>query len=421
MSKLQIAAVATCILLNAIDGFDVLAISFASPGIASEWGIDRAALGIVLSMELLGMALGSVAFGGLADRKGRRPMILGCLVLMAVGMFLASTAGNVEVLSAYRFFTGLGIGGMLASSNAMVAEFSNLRRRSLAVTLMAGGYPIGVIVGGSIASLILAHSDWRAVFFFGSIVTLVFLPIAWLLLPESIEFLVRRHPPGALDQVNSTLQRMGHPAVAALPALEAKPRAGFVQLFSGDLARTTILLTVAYFSHIMVFYYILKWIPKLVVDMGYEPAGAGGVLVWANVGGATGSIILGLLTQSIGVRPLVVVALLAGTAMVVYFGQGQSDLRELSAVAAVMGFCTNAAVVGLYALFVQFFPTEVRAGGTGFVIGVGRGGAVLGPVIAGFLFEAGQPLSTVSIIMSIGSVVAAVAIICMRYPRARTS
>ena len=125
MSRMQVAAVATCIVLNAIDGFDVLAISFASPGIATEWGIDRAALGIVLSMELLGMALGSVLFGGLADRKGRRPTILVCLVMMALGMFLASTSGTVEVLSAYRFFTGLGIGGTLACTNAMVAEYSN--------------------------------------------------------------------------------------------------------------------------------------------------------------------------------------------------------------------------------------------------------------------------------------------------------
>src|SRR5262245_36622576 len=166
MSRLQIAAVATCIVLNAIDGFDVLAISFASPGIASEWHIDRAALGIVLSIELLGMALGSVLFGGLADRKGRRPAILVCLVIMAIGMFLASTSGSVEVLSAYRFFTGLGIGGMLACTNAMVAEYSNSKRRSLAVMLMAGGYPVGVIVGGSIAAAILASSDWHSVFFF---------------------------------------------------------------------------------------------------------------------------------------------------------------------------------------------------------------------------------------------------------------
>ena len=274
-------------------------------------------------------------------------------------------------------------------------------------------------MGGSFATVILTHSDWRSVFFFGSLATLALLPIAWILLPESIENLIQRSPPGALKRVNATLSFLGHSTISALPVAAAKQRSGIVQLFSAELARTTTLLTVAYFAHIMVFYFVLKWIPKLVVDMGYEPPNAGGVLVWANVGGASGSIVFGLLTQRFAIRPLVIVALLVGTAMVVLFGQGQTDLRELCVIAAAMGFFTNAAVVGLYALFAKSFPTEVRAGGTGFVIGIGRGGAVLGPVIAGYLFEAGQPLSTVSVIMCSGSLVAAAAVFFLRQPRGR--
>ena len=123
MGRMQVAAVAMCVVLTALDGFDVLAISFASPGIAAEWRIDRAALGIVLSMELLGMAVGSVVIGGLADRYGRRPTILGCLQVMTLGMFLATTPTGVEELAAYRFLTGLGIGGMLAPTSVMVAEY----------------------------------------------------------------------------------------------------------------------------------------------------------------------------------------------------------------------------------------------------------------------------------------------------------
>ena len=152
MGWFQITAVTICVLLNALDGFDVLAISFASPGIASEWGIDRGVLGIVLSMELIGMAVGSITIGNLADRIGRRPTILLCLVMMASGMYLSSTSDSVEALSAYRFFTGLGIGGMLAAINAMAAEYANLKYRNLCVIVMATGYPIGVIIGGSIAS-----------------------------------------------------------------------------------------------------------------------------------------------------------------------------------------------------------------------------------------------------------------------------
>src|SRR6202161_3356088 len=161
MSRLQVAAVAITVGLNALDGFDVLSISFASPGIARAWGIDRAVLGIVLSMELLGMGIGSILLGGVADKIGRRRTLLGCLVVMTVGMIMASRAKGVYDLSVWRVFTGLGIGGMLAAINAVAAEFSNDRRRSLNVSLMAIGYPIGAVVGGSIAALLLKQGDWR--------------------------------------------------------------------------------------------------------------------------------------------------------------------------------------------------------------------------------------------------------------------
>ena len=167
MRRLQIVVVALCIALNALDGFDVLAISFAAPGIAAEWGITRATLGIVLSMELFGMAAGSVLIGNVADRIGRRPTILACLVVMAAGMFLAAAANGVAMLSITRLLTGLGIGGMISSTSAVVAEFSNARRRSLNVTLNIAGYSTGAILGGMVASALLAASgDWRAVFVF---------------------------------------------------------------------------------------------------------------------------------------------------------------------------------------------------------------------------------------------------------------
>ena len=152
MSSTQIMAVCMCIMLTALDGFDVLAISFASPGISSEWGINRAALGVVLSMELIGMAVGSILLGNFADKHGRRPTILICLVIMSGGMLAAGMANGINDLSAYRFITGLGIGGMLASTSAMAAEFSNAKHRSMAVILMAGGYPLGAVLGGAVAS-----------------------------------------------------------------------------------------------------------------------------------------------------------------------------------------------------------------------------------------------------------------------------
>lgn len=415
MGWAQIAAIILCIALNALDGFDVLAISFASPGIAAEWGIDRAALGLVLSMELIGMAVGSILLGSMADRAGRRPTILLCLVVMATGMLAATTAHDVQSLSLFRLFTGLGIGGMLACTNAMVAELANARARSLAVAVMAAGYPVGAILGGSIASGLLVSGGWRDVFLFGAIVTGIFLPLAWFLLPESIGYLLQKRPADALTRINRLLRRMGHAPVEALPAVDAAaPKPSFTALFAPGLGRITLLLTLGYFAHIMTFYFILKWIPKIVVDMGYAPSAAGGVLVWANVGGLIGALLLSILSWRIGIRALVIAAMLASTIMVTIFGQGQSSLTGLATIAAAAGFFTNAGVVGLYAIIAQSFPTAVRGGGTGFVIGVGRGGAALGPIIAGFLFSLDFGLPFVAVAMAAGSLIAAGALLLLR-------
>ena len=415
MSRFQWGVVAIMIGLNALDGFDVLSISFASPGIAAAWGIDRAALGIVLSMELLGMAVGSLALGGVADRIGRRATILLCLAVMAVGMFGASTAHEVISLSAWRVLTGLGIGGMLAATNAAVAEAANAKRRAMCVVLMAGGYPVGSIIGGMISAVLLVHYDWRAVFVFGGIATLCFVPLVLWRAPESIAFLMHQRPPDALARINATLARMGHPPLDALPAPEPKAqKVPLAQLFAPHLARVTALLTVAYLAHIMTFYFILKWIPKIVVDMGFAPASAAGVLVWASVGGASGSLVLGLLTARVRLFSLTIAAMLLSSLLVIAFGQGQTDLASLSLIAALAGFATNAGVVGLYALIAQSFPTGLRATATGFVIGIGRGGSALAPALAGFLFMAGFGLASVAVLMALGSAIAALALFGMR-------
>lgn len=414
MGFTQIVAIALCVVLTALDGFDVLSISFASPGIAEEWNVNRGALGIILSMELIGMAIGSVLMGQVADRIGRRPVIFICLVIMAVGMYAASLANGISELSVYRFGTGLGIGGMLACTNAMVAELSNEKYRKMNVILMAAGYPFGAIIGGSISAQLLAHFDWRSVFVFGAICTAALLPAVYFFIPESISSLVTRRPEGALEKVNTILKRMGHETLERLPEIDtAAAKVGISRLLSGPLLRVTLLLTLAYFAHVMTFYYILKWIPKLVVDMGHDPSAAGNVLVWANVGGATGAVLLGLLTQKFNVRWLMMGAFVGAFLMVSYFGSGHADLQRLSLVSAVAGFFTNSAIVGMFALAASYFPSEVRAGGTGFVLGMGRGGSALGPIVAGYLFQSGQSLQLVSILMAAGSLIALISLIIL--------
>jgi len=415
MSRLQVLVIALTIALNALDGFDVLSISFASPGIAAEWGIDRGALGFVLSMELIGMAIGSIVLGGVADKIGRRPTVLGCLAVMSAGMALATTAGSLVTLSVWRVITGLGIGGMLAAINAVASEFSNKRRRHLSVSLMAIGYPLGAVVGGMIAAELLKGNSWRAVFYFGSAVTAVLIPVVYFAMPESVHWLTRKQPAGALKKINDAFEQMGHRPVAALPTISADAQKRSVaDIFAPGLLAGTVIVTLAYFFHITTFYFILKWVPKIIADMGFPPASAAGVLVWTNVGGAIGGGIFGLLTQRFGVKALTIVTLVLSTVGVAIFGRTPADLQQMSLICALAGFCANAGVVGLYAIIAQVFPTHVRAFGTGFAVGVGRGGSVLAPILAGLLFADGFSLPTVALTMALGSTLGAGVLLFLR-------
>lgn len=410
MTTMQFVIVAITVLLNALDGFDVLAISVSGPGIMSEWGIDRAQLGVILSMELIGMAFGSILLGGVADKYGRRSMTLGCLMVMAFGMYMATTATSPTTLSLWRVFTGLGIGGMLSTTNAVVAEFSNNRRRAMCISMMVIGYPIGGIFCGEIGKALLdaTGSNWRTMFISGAVMSAALIPVVYFLVPESIHWLARKQPAGALEKINAALTKLGHAAVNALPAIPADLRKKSVlDIFSPSLAMITILVTCAYFFHIITFYYILKWTPTLVVQMGMNASAASGVLTWANVGGALGGAAFGLLTTRFGLKPLSIAILLLAAVGVTLFGRSEPNITSLSYWAAFAGFFGNAGVSGLYSIVAYAFPTHVRATGTGFVIGVGRGGAVLSPMIAGYLLQSGTTLANVGMVMAIGSLLAA--------------
>jgi benzoate transport len=409
MSTLQLIAVAITIGLNGLDGFDVLSSAFASPGISAEWHVKQGALGIVLSMDLLGMAVGSILLGGVADKLGRRPTILGCLVVMTIGMFMCTRASGVVDLSAWRVLTGLGIGGILACINAVAAEFSNARRKALCVSIMAIGYPIGGVLGGLVVQNLLQTHDWRSVFYFGTVITAAFIPLVLVFVPESVNWLARKQPNGALEKINRALGRMGHPPVTALPDIPPETRKRSIEdIFSPVLVATTLIVTIAYFFHIMTFYFVLKWLPKIVAGMGFVPAAAAKVVTWANVGGACGGATLGLLGLRFGMKPLTIGVMVLSTVTVLLFGRTPPDLDRLSLAAAAAGFFTNAGIVGMYSIFAQAFPTHVRAFGTGFCVGIGRGGSVLAPMFAGYLFQAGYGLPSVAATMSVAALIAAV-------------
>lgn len=415
MRLLQVFIIAITVGLNALDGIDVLSISLAGPSIAGEWNLSELVLGFLLSMELIGMGIGSISLGWVADITGRRKTMLGCLFMMALGMFMVTQSTNITQLSIWRIITGLGIGGLLAAITAITAEFSNLKNRALCISIMAIGYPIGGIFGSKVAAWLLnTYGEWRLIFYFGTAVTVFFIPLFYFVVPESIHWLVRKQPAGALDKVNKTLKRIGHSAIAALPEVTIDARKkSYSDLFARGLIRTTTIITVTYVLQIATYYFILKWVPKVVVNMGFSQGDGANMLMYANIGGMLGGIVLGLLTLRVTVKSLTIATLALSAVFITILGT-TTDLNYFAVFAALSGFFGNAGIIGMYALFPAAFPTHVRASGTGFVIGIGRGGAYLSPIIVGYMFDHGLSLPMVTMLISTGALIAAGVLIFLK-------
>lgn len=434
---MQIIVVVITIALNALDGFDVLSISLTAASIRNELGIDAALTGLLLAMELVGMAIGSIFLGRYADKWGRRPMMLFCLVLMSAGMFMVTTEPGIMAgllhpvmvsipwtsewpvelvhISIWRIITGLGIGGMLASINAVVAEYSNSKKKHMNVAMMSIGYPVGAFTGGFIAAELLERYTWDSVFLLGFFMTLVMIPIVYFLVPETVAWQVRNQKEGTLEKVNATLRRMGHAPVDSLPDVrEELAKSSHDSIFSPQLLRTTVILTAAYFFHIMTFYFILKWTGVIVEDRGFVASEAGRILSWINVGGATGGALIGLLTLKYDLKRLTIGAMIMSTVSVMIYGSVGSELLQMTLICVVCGFFINAAINGMYAMFAHAYPTQVRSAGTGFAIGVGRGGSILAPIAAGYMFAGGVDVPYVAAILACGSLLAAIALLFLR-------
>ncbi len=415
MTAAQFAVVVITVLLNAMDGFDVASIAFASPGIAREWGIARGALGFVLSMELIGMGLGSFLLGGIADKIGRRPTLMACLVVMASGMYGASTASTPAVLSVWRVFTGLGIGGMLSATNAVVGEFSNKRHRAACIAFMVIGYPLGAGFGGLYASSVIEIYGWRSVFYLGTTATALLLPTVFFLVPESVHWLTRKQPADALNKVNAALKKLGKSAIAALPVITSEDRKKSLgDIFSPQLLRTTLMVTATFFFNSLSFYFLSKWGPQIVSSLGHPDSAAGRVLAMANVGGALGGIVFGFLAAGLGLKRATLLVLVANSIALIIFGRTSPDLGSLTMLAMAVNFCGNAAISGLFSTMVFAFPTHVRATGTGFAIGIGRAGSALSPILAGYLLQGGLSLPIICTIMGSGSLLAALVLVFLK-------
>lgn len=392
MTRFQWGAVAVCVLLNMLDGFDVLVMAFTGKAVSAEWGLSGTQLGLLLSAGLVGMAAGSMLVAPWADRIGRRPIVLGCLAVASAGMLLSSVSQSATQLGALRVLTGIGIGGILATSNVIAAEYASRRWRGLAVSLNSTGYALGATLGGLLAALLIGGAGWRSVFLFGGIATAAAIPLVWWRLPESLDFLLVRRPPRTLERVNALVARLGHAPLDRLPEGSAIPRgigAGYRELLAPRLRRNTLLLWVAFFFIMAGFYFVTSWTPTLLVEAGLSATAGitGGTVL--NLGGIFGAAVLGLLAARFALRNVLITYLAATGVLLAVFIASTSTLGLAFALAAVIGLFVNGCVAGIYALTPTVYGPAVRTTGVGTGLAVGRAGAILAPALAGALLDDG--------------------------------
>jgi predicted MFS family arabinose efflux permease len=262
-------------------------------------------------------------------------------------------------------------------------------------------------LGGLLAALLFADFGWREVFIVGSIVTLFSVLLTYRYVPETVTFLLRSRRVDSLERVNDTLRRLGHRQVESLPGHLPQPPPNMAAIFSEDMRRKTILITAAYLLHVITYYFILKWLPKISVDLGSTPAEAAERLAWVSVGGLLGTLAMGIGAYRLGLRTTTISALLLSTVLMVWLGQTAHISVQMAITPPLLGFFNTCGLLAIYAYMSRLFPGPIRATGIGFAMGVGRAGAALAPMVTGYLFAIGLQLSFVTLVIGIGSAIAA--------------
>jgi len=411
----QIGVIAVCLIMNMLDGMDVMVISYAAPLLSEEWGIEKSALGVVFSAALLGMALGAAFLAPLADSIGRRKIILICIVVMSGGVLLTAASSSVTHLMILRFISGLGIGAMLASTVTLSSEYAPERQKNFVVGIVLAGYPIGATLSGLVAAQLIPAYGWRSMFIAAGIAGLVTLPIAFYMLTESWEWVLKKQPANALEKLNKILTRMGHGAIDSLPPKpeEAGQKPGVGSLFTHGRAEGTIKLWTAFFLGFATLYYLTTWIPNMARNTGLsiELAIYAGTVF--NLGAIFGNLTQGYLSQIIGLRKSIILFYVGTAVMMGVFGFVSGNFMILT-VFALIGFGVQGGLIGLWTVGAKIYPAEIRNTGLGWAAGLGRTGAIISPIIGGILAQAGLPLATILIIFSIPLIIACVAIWILR-------
>lgn len=408
MSPFQIRAVATIVALCALDGFDVFAITFAAPALLAEWGIGKAQLGIAIAAGLVGMAVGSLALSPLADMFGRRRMLLISLAIMIIGTTWTAMANSMFSLTASRVFTGLGIGAMISVIMPLASEFANARRRDLAIGLLGVGFPVGGIVGGFISSYMLAHYGWRSIFIAATILGILMFFVSLRLLLEPIALVIAQPRSDGLARVNLFLKRCSMAEVSSLPPPPDSRKVPIGRLFEREMAGTTVRITFIYFLVVIPVFFMQTWLPTLIADLGIVPSKAAMISAFFSIGGVMGGLVIAMLAAKFGLRLLLNIALVGGAVMIVAFSRMPADPTILIAAAMLAGFFVQGSMIALYAIIARTFPAEMRASGTGLVVGIGRIGSIVPPALAGLLAAQGLERTSIALLMAAPALVAVV-------------
>ncbi len=388
MSLFQQFMVAICFILNMNDGIDVLVVSFTGSEIVSEWGLSKSELGYIFSAGLAGMTVGCLLLAPFADKVGRRTMFIVSLSLITGGMLLSSMVTAYYQLLVMRLVTGLGIGGILPTLAAVAAEFSNNKRRDFSVGLVQAGWPIGAILAGYFTAWAIPEFSWRSAYLAAGAVSGLMLVCIVLIMPESLAFLSERQPKNALRQINKLLSRMGHEVIHVLPpAVKVRRKTPVSELFTPRYQTSTLRLWIGIFFGFMTLYTLMSWVPTLAKDAGMPFTLATYIGTALNIGAFAGSLTLGLLVATFGLRKLILAFMSIAFCIMILYGNLTMSYGLMFLMTFLIGFFVQGGFNGFYPTVARVYPATIRTTGVGLAMGVGRLGAIIGPALFGALSD----------------------------------
>jgi MFS family permease len=365
----QWVVIGLCMLFNVIDGMDAMAMAFTVHDVAAQWSLNAVQSGVLLSASLVGMACGSLGAASLADRHGRRPLLLLSLALSGMSMLLSCWSQNYTTLLLLRALTGLGVGAILVGANVLTYEYASDRRRGLAVALQSAAFALGATLGGLLARVLDEGAGWRHVFLAGGGITLLAALAGRRWLHESEAFLA--------------LVAQG-PAQLAQRTLPARMRL----LFAPEQWLQTVSLAATFFLLMFSYYFVTSWTPSLLISNGFSSEDGVGAGMLLNAGGMLGAVLVGIATRRFGSRQLLVGLLVVNAVLMTLMMPATHSLAPALAAGFGTGLLLNGAIAALYTLAPRTFATASRASGVGLVLAIGRLGGILSPSVAGLLLEA---------------------------------